>query len=191
MSLTTIIASWGAGLSTFLAFWKDRPCYYIRYNDFASAGLIDISVENRSDADIIVRGARVLFCQDCKMIFGDPIREIISSQLGRPGRTRSRRRYLHDYVRSYEGCPQPSTLFRGDFLTSAPRSRGSNSAIARPSAASGTGTVHRPVLKVGHLPPRQSLEVLKIPRRSRSRPARREPPSSVSCIESIAGAGRA
>jgi hypothetical protein len=32
MSLTTIIAIWGAGLSTFLAFWKDRPCYYIRYD---------------------------------------------------------------------------------------------------------------------------------------------------------------
>jgi hypothetical protein len=60
MSLTTIIAIWGAGLSTFLAFWKDRPCYYMRYDDFASSGLIDVSVENRGDADIIVRGALVL-----------------------------------------------------------------------------------------------------------------------------------
>jgi hypothetical protein len=35
MSLTTLIAIWGAGLSTFLAFWKDRPSAYIRYDDFS------------------------------------------------------------------------------------------------------------------------------------------------------------
>jgi hypothetical protein len=85
MSLTTIIALLGAGLSTFLAFWKDRPSHHIRYDDFANAGLIEVSVENRSDADIIVRGARVLSRRGVKVIFGDSIRENISSQLGRPG----------------------------------------------------------------------------------------------------------
>ena len=85
MSLTTLIAIWGAGLSTFLAFWKDRPSAYIRYDDFSSAGMVDVSVENRSDADVIVRGAHVLFCHGVKVIFGDSIGENLSSQLGRPG----------------------------------------------------------------------------------------------------------
>jgi hypothetical protein len=84
MSLTTLIAIWGAGLSTFLAFWKERPSAYIRYDHFSCAGLIDVSVENRTDSDVIVRGAQVLFCQGVKVIFGDSIEEnLLVSWAGR------------------------------------------------------------------------------------------------------------
>lgn len=85
MSLTTLIAIWGAGLSTFLAFWRDRPSAYIRYDDFSGAGLIDVSVENRSDTDVLVLGAHVSFYRNVKVIFGDSIRENLFSQLGKPG----------------------------------------------------------------------------------------------------------
>lgn len=61
MSLTTLIALWGAGLSTYLEFWKDRPSVYIRYDDFSGAGLIDVSVENRGD--VIVRWQMYCFAR--------------------------------------------------------------------------------------------------------------------------------
>ena len=53
-----------------------------RYDDFASKGLIDVLVENRSDVDVIVRGARVLFGKDVKVTVGDSVHDVLVSQLG-------------------------------------------------------------------------------------------------------------
>ena len=85
ISLTTLIAIWGAGLSTYLALWRDRPFARIRYDDFAGSGLIDVSVENRDEIDIVLRRVVVLFCPEAKAILGESIRENLMSQLGRPG----------------------------------------------------------------------------------------------------------
>jgi len=83
--LTTFIAIWGAGLSTYLALWRDRPFVHIRYDDFAGSGLIEVSVENRGEIDVVLRRVVVLFCPEAKVIFGESIRENLMSQLGRPG----------------------------------------------------------------------------------------------------------
>jgi hypothetical protein len=75
ISLTTVIAIWGAALSTYLALWRDRPFVHIRYDDFAGSGLIDVSVENRGDVDVVLRHKHVLFCREIKVIFGESIPE--------------------------------------------------------------------------------------------------------------------
>lgn len=91
--LTAALAIYGALLSTFLAwleYRRDRPLAHIRYDDFAREGLIDVLVENRSDVDVIVRGARVLFGKGVKVTVGDAVRDVIASQLGRSTLVRSK-----------------------------------------------------------------------------------------------------
>ncbi len=83
MSLTTLIAIWGAGLSTYLALWRNCPFAHIRHDDFASKGLIDVLIENRSDVDVIVRGAWVLFGKNVEVSIGDSVRDIVYSKSGR------------------------------------------------------------------------------------------------------------
>jgi hypothetical protein len=65
-----------------LEYQKGRPLTLIRYDDFASKGLIDVLVDNRSEIDVIVRGARVLFDKDVKVSVGDSVHDIIFSLLG-------------------------------------------------------------------------------------------------------------
>jgi hypothetical protein len=47
-------------------------------------------VENRSEVDVIVRGARVLFDKGVKVTVGDAVRDVIASQLGRSTLVRSK-----------------------------------------------------------------------------------------------------
>jgi hypothetical protein len=87
--LTTLLAIWGAGLSTALAwleYRRDRPLTHILSDGFASKGLIDVSVENRGDAAIVVRCVRVLFGKEVDASIEDPARNQVFSLLGRQGR---------------------------------------------------------------------------------------------------------
>ena len=83
--LTILVAIYAALLSTLLAwleYRRGRPLARIRYDDFASKGLIDVSVENRSEVDVVVRGARVLLANDVKVIVGGSVRDTVFSLLG-------------------------------------------------------------------------------------------------------------
>jgi hypothetical protein len=80
--LTTLVAIYGALLSSILAwleYRKGRPLAHIRYDDFAGKGLIDVSVVNRSDVDIVLRRPRILFTNEVKIIVGESIRENLTS----------------------------------------------------------------------------------------------------------------
>lgn len=82
--LTTVLAIYGALLSSVLAwleYRKGRPLAYIRYDDFVSKGLIEVSVDNRSGVDIVLRRPRILFSDNVKVIVGDSIRENLFSLL--------------------------------------------------------------------------------------------------------------
>jgi hypothetical protein len=47
--------------------------------------LIEVSVANQSEADIVLRRPNILFADDVKVILGDSIRENLSSQFGSHG----------------------------------------------------------------------------------------------------------
>jgi hypothetical protein len=80
--LTDLLAIWGAGLSTVLAwleYRRNRPLTHIRSDDFASKGLIDVSIENRGDAAIVLRSVYVLFGKEVDASFEDPARSQVFS----------------------------------------------------------------------------------------------------------------
>ena len=87
--LTTLLAIWGAGLSTVLAwleYRRNRPLTHILSDGFASKGLIDVSVENRGEAAIVLRGVHVLFGKEVDASIEDQARNQVFSLLGRKSR---------------------------------------------------------------------------------------------------------
>ena len=66
-----------------------RPLTRVLYDDFARKGLIDVSVENRSDVDIFLRRARILFGNEVGVFVDgsipDTIRDAVDPLFGLRG----------------------------------------------------------------------------------------------------------